>query len=190
MAEEYADAHPEGRNVDGETPAATPETVTDGVTRHDDDVELERTIGLGGGLSIGIGTMIGAGIFVFPGLAASNAGLAATLSFAIGGLIALLVALPTAELATAMPRSGGGYYFVSRGLGTAPGAVVGLGLWLGLVFASAFYLVGLGHYAAAVLATVGVSIPFSPVVGVGLLFGRDHLRLDQRLRRGPTGRVR
>lgn len=101
-----------GENVAGETPAEEPDAVTDQTTVHDDDVELERTIGLVGGLAIGTGTMIGAGIFVFPGLAAANAGLAATLSFAIGGLVALLVALPTSELATTKPRSGG-YYFVS-----------------------------------------------------------------------------
>jgi amino acid transporter len=56
-------------------------------------------------------------------------------------------------------------------MGTAYGAVVGLGLWLGLVFASAFYLVGLGHYAAAVLAEVGLALPVSPVVPLGLFFG-------------------
>ncbi|AUV84221.1 amino acid transporter (plasmid) [Salinigranum rubrum] len=171
MAEQPVDVEPGGQNVAGEAPAAEPEAVTDDTTVHDDDVELERTIGLVGGLAIGIGTMIGAGIFVFPGLAANNAGLAATVSFAIGGLIALLVALPTSELATAMPRSGGGYYFISRGMGTAYGAIVGLGLWLGLMFASAFYLVGLGHYASAVFAELGVGLPFSPVIGIGLLFG-------------------
>jgi amino acid transporter len=171
MTDRSVDVEPAGRNVAGETPAAEPEAVTGDTTVHDDEVELERTIGLGGGLAIGIGTMIGAGIFVFPGLAADNAGLAATGSFAIGGLVALLVALPTSELATAMPRSGGGYYFISRGMGTAYGAVVGLGLWLGLMFASAFYLVGLGHYASAVLTELGVGLPFSPVIGVGLLFG-------------------
>jgi amino acid transporter len=171
MDERPVDVATAGENVAGETPAAEPAAVTDDATVHDDDVELERTIGLGGGLSIGIGTMIGAGIFVFPGLAADNAGLAATLSFAIGGLIALLVALPTSELATAMPRSGGGYYFISRGMGTGYGAIVGLGLWLGLVFASAFYLVGLGHYANAVLSELGVALSFDPVVVTGLLFG-------------------
>jgi amino acid transporter len=171
MAEQPVDVEPTGKNVAGEAPAAEPEAVTDDTTVHDDEVELERTIGLVGGLAIGIGTMIGAGIFVFPGLAASNAGLAATLSFAIGGMIALLVALPTSELATAMPRSGGGYYFISRGMGTAYGAIVGLGLWLGLMFASAFYLVGLGHYASAVFAELGIDLPFSPVIGIGLLFG-------------------
>ena len=171
MGEQSVDVEPAGQNLAGEAPASEPEGVTDETTVHDDDVELERTIGLVGGLAIGIGTMIGAGIFVFPGLAASNAGLAATLSFAIGGVIALLVALPTSELATAMPRSGGGYYFISRGMGTAYGSIVGLGLWLGLMFASAFYLVGLGHYASAVFAELGVGLPFSPVIGIGLLFG-------------------
>lgn len=72
--------------------------------------DLERTVGLFGAVTVGVGTMIGAGIFVFPGLAAGRAGPAAAVSFALGAVIALLVALPTAELATAMPKSGGGYY--------------------------------------------------------------------------------
>ena len=106
--------------------------------RSGDEGELDRTIGLAGAVTIGTGTMIGAGIFVFPGLAAGRAGPAAAVSFAIGAVIALLVALPTSELATAMPKSGGGYYFISRGLGTLPGAIVGIGLTFGLMFASAF----------------------------------------------------
>ncbi|MEF8775800.1 MAG: APC family permease [Haloarculaceae archaeon] len=160
-----------GENVEGEQPASEPTVITEDVTVHEESVELERTIGLVGGLAIGIGTMIGAGIFVFPGLAAGDAGPAAALSFAIGGGIAMLVALPASELATAMPRSGGGYFFISRSLGSAAGAVVGLGLWLGLVFAAAFYLVGLGSYAAAVLAEVGIQPGFNPVIPVGVAFG-------------------
>jgi amino acid transporter len=171
MGDRPAEVSSTGQNVAGEIPAEEPDAVTDEATVQDDDVELERTIGLTGGLAIGIGTMIGAGIFVFPGLAAENAGLAATLSFAIGGVIALLVALPTSELATAMPRSGGGYFFISRAMGTAYGAIVGLGLWLGLVFASAFYLVGLGHYATAVLDEVGVALSVNPVIAIGVVFG-------------------
>lgn len=136
------------------------------ITEHS---ELERTLGLAGGLAIGIGTMIGAGIFVFPGLAGSEVGTAATASFAVGGVVALLVALPTSELATAMPKSGGGYYFISRGLGTLAGTIVGLSLWLGLVFATAFYLVGLGYYALDALAEVGISISISSGVLVSVL---------------------
>lgn len=128
--------------------------------------ELERSLGLGAALSIGMGTMVGAGIFVFPGMAAGQAGPAATLSFALGALIALLVALPASELATAMPESGGGYYFVSRGLGAGWGAVVGLGQWAGLVFASAFYLVGAGHYLAEAGRALGWASPLpGPWIG-------------------------
>jgi len=170
VTNEDAAARGTGANVDGEMPEAEPEAVTAEATIHDGDTELERTIGLVGGLAIGIGTMIGAGIFVFPGIAAGDAGPAAALSFVIGGVIALLVALPASELATAMPRSGGGYYFVSRSMGTGYGAIVGLGLWLGLVFASAFYLVGLGNYATAVLGEVGIGLSINPVVPLGIFF--------------------
>ena len=119
---------------------------------------LERSLGLKEALAIGVGTMVGAGIFVFPGLAAGRAGPASMLSFAVGAGIALLVALPTAELATAMPESGGVYHFVSRGLGPAAGTLVGLGQWSGLMFAAAFYLVGFGYYLSDTLAEVGLSV--------------------------------
>ncbi|GGJ01343.1 hypothetical protein GCM10008995_09010 [Halobellus salinus] len=130
-----------GENRAGEAPTTVaPPTATEETTTTDAGSELERTIGLSGGITIGVGTMIGAGIFVFPGLAAGRAGPAAAGSFALGAVIALLVALPASELATAMPKSGGGYYFISRGLGALPGAIVGISIWLGLVFATAFYL--------------------------------------------------
>ena len=164
---------PSGANLEGETPVVEDVVETDEATITD-DAELERTLGLAGGLAIGIGTMIGAGIFVFPGLAGAEVGTAATASFAIGGFIALLVALPTSELATAMPKSGGGYYFISRGLGTLAGTVVGLSLWLGLVFATAFYLVGLGYYALDALAEIGIVVGASSgviVSALAVLFG-------------------
>ena len=138
--------------------ASSPET---------DQNELERTLGLLPALAIGTGTMVGAGIFVFPGLAAGKAGPAAMLSFAIGAVIALLVALPTSELATAMPESGGGYFFVSRALGTLFGCMVGIGQWLGLVFASAFYLMGFGHYLSDLFVELGLELPLS-IVGLAL----------------------
>ncbi|MXV63043.1 amino acid permease [Natronorubrum sp. JWXQ-INN-674] len=160
----------DGANIEGESPQAEPTLETDEATITD-DAELERTLGLSGGLAIGIGTMIGAGIFVFPGLAAGRAGPAAAASFAIGAVVALLVALPASELATAMPKSGGGYYFISRGLGTLAGAVVGLSLWFGLVFATAFYLVGFGYYAVDTLAELGIAVGEGLVIPIALLFG-------------------
>ncbi|SER13613.1 APC family permease [Natrinema salaciae] len=166
-----------GTNIEDESPQVEATIETDEATITD-DAELERTLGLTGGLAIGIGTMIGAGIFVFPGLAAGRAGPAAAASFAIGAIVALLVALPTAELATAMPKSGGGYYFISRGLGALAGAVVGLSLWFGLVFATAFYLVGFGYYAVDTLAEVGVAVGEGLVIPLALLFGAGFTALN------------
>lgn len=159
-----------GQNADDESPFVERTVETDEAT-FTEDAELERTLGLVGGLAIGVGTMIGAGIFVFPGLAAGQAGPAAAASFAIGAVVALLVALPASELATAMPRSGGAYYFISRGLGTLAGTVVGLSLWFGLVFATAFYLVGFGYYAVDTLAELGVAAGDGLVVPLAVAFG-------------------
>ena len=161
-----------GENRAGESPVVDElETTEEEVTVTEEGTELERTIGLVGGLAIGVGTMIGAGIFVFPGIAAGQAGPAAAGSYAIGMVIALLVALPASELATAMPKSGGGYYFVSRSLGALAGTIVGVSLWLSLVFASSFYLVGFGSYAAEVLGRVGITLGIDPTVALALVFG-------------------
>lgn len=124
---------------------------------------LERTLSLGAALSIGVGTMVGAGIFVFPGIAAGYAGPAAIVSFAIGGLIALMVAVSTAELATAMPESGGAYFYVSRVYGALAGFIIGIGQWVGLVFASSFYLSGFGQYAVDLIHRLGFQMG-DPVV--------------------------
>lgn len=113
--------------------------------------KLKRTMGVIPATSIGLGAMLGAGIFVFPGIAGGYTGMGATLSFLIGGLIALFVSICTAELATAMPQSGGGYFFISRTFGGFWGTLVGIAQWIGLIFASAFYLVSFGEYAISFL---------------------------------------
>jgi amino acid transporter/nucleotide-binding universal stress UspA family protein len=90
--------------------------------------------------------MIGAGIFVLPGPGTAMAGPAIAISFFIGGLVAMLTALTASELGTAMPKAGGGYFFVNKALGPIFGSVVGWGNWMGLAFASAFYAIGFGSY--------------------------------------------
>lgn len=112
--------------------------------------------------------MVGAGgIFVFPGIASGQAGPAAMLAFLIAGSIALVVALCTAELATAMPASGGGYYFVSRTFGPFWGMLIGISQWMGLVFASAFYLYAFATYLIDLLNEIGYQ-PGDPVILIGL----------------------
>ena len=120
------------------------------------DEELAKDLGLLSALTIGVGTMIGAGIFVLPGVAASTAGPIVVVSFLVGGAIALVNAFSVSELGTAMPKAGGGYYYVNRALGPLFGSIAGLGDWVGLAFASAFYSIGFGQYLATLVPIPGV----------------------------------
>jgi amino acid transporter/nucleotide-binding universal stress UspA family protein len=96
--------------------------------------------------------MIGAGIFLLAGVALELTGPAAILSYVFAGIVCAMTAASTAELATGMPESGGDYYFVSRSLGPMFGAISGVGIWLSLTFAIAFYLVGMGEYVVQIFA--------------------------------------
>jgi len=120
------------------------------------DEELAKDLGLVSAMTIGIGTMIGAGIFVLPGVAAQEAGPVVVLSFIVGGVIAMVNALSISELGTAMPKAGGGYYYVNRALGPMFGSIAGLGDWMGLAFASAFYSIGFGQYLSTLAPIPGV----------------------------------
>ncbi len=64
---------------------------------------------------IGIGGMIGAGIFVLTGIAAGVAGPALVLVFILNGIVALFTAMAYAELGSAFPEAGGGYLIKRRG---------------------------------------------------------------------------
>jgi len=113
--------------------------------------DLRRELGFWDALTIGAGTMIGAGIFLLAGVALELTGPAAIFAYLIAGIICIITASSAAELATGMPTSGGDYFFVSRSLGPAFGAISGVGIWLSLTFAIAFYLFGLGEYLSQFL---------------------------------------
>ena len=108
--------------------------------------ELARNLGFLEALTMGGGIIIGAGIFILPGIAAEGAGPASSVSFAIPGMVALLAAISLSELAAGMPVAGGSYHYVNRSLGSFFGSIVGWGMWTGLMFASAFYMIGFGQY--------------------------------------------
>ncbi len=97
-------------------------------------------------------------VFLLPGIAAARAGPAVVLAFALSALLVVPAMLSKAELATAMPRAGGTYYFLDRSLGPIVGTVGGLGTWLVLVLKSAFALIGMGAYLALV-----VQLPIKPI---------------------------
>jgi amino acid transporter/nucleotide-binding universal stress UspA family protein len=128
--------------------------------------DLERDLGLYATITISIGAMVGSGIFVLPGLAATYAGPAVILAYPLAGLVVLPAALAKAEMATAMPESGGTYLFIDRAMGPLPGTIAGLGAWFTLLFKSAFALVGLGAY----LLLFAPFLPTTPVaIGLGVV---------------------
>lgn len=122
------------------------------------DQELARDLGFLEAYTIGVGTMIGAGIFVLPGIVAESAGPAGMVSFVIAGLVSLLTALSLSELATGMPKAGGSYYYVNRALGSFFGSIVGWSMWAGLMFATAFYMLGFGQYLTYFYGNISVAI--------------------------------
>ena len=103
---------------------------------------LERDLGLPAVLAISMGAMIGSGIFILPALAYGVVGPAVVLVYVLAGLLVLPAALSQSELATAMPKAGGAYLYIERGMGPLLGTVAGLGTWFSLTFKSALALVG------------------------------------------------
>lgn len=110
------------------------------------EVSFARNLGLFDATMIGIGAMIGAGIFVLTGIASGEAGPAALLAFALNGLVTLLTALAYAELASVYPKSGGGYSYISKAFPCPAGFVSGWMLWFCYIVACSFYALGFGSY--------------------------------------------
>src|SRR6056297_3626822 len=108
--------------------------------------------------AISTGAMFSSGFFLLPGIAAAEAGPSAILAYLVAGLLIMPSMLSMAELSTAMPKSGGTYYFLDRSLGPLAGTVGGLGTWLALVFKSAFALIGMGAYL-----TIFFDVPIQPL---------------------------
>lgn len=109
-------------------------------------VTFARNLGLFDATMIGVGAMIGAGIFVLTGLAAGVAGPAAILAFALNGVVTLFTAFSYAELASAIPEAGGGYSYIKRAFPSWVGFLSGWMLWFAYTVACALYALGFGSY--------------------------------------------
>jgi APA family basic amino acid/polyamine antiporter len=115
---------------------------------------LKKQLGLADVFSIASGAMISSGLFILPAIAYSKAGPAVILSYLIASLIILPSVLSKAELATAMPRAGGTYFFVERSFGSLFGLFTGFAGWFSLALKSAFAIVGMAVMIEVVLQMV------------------------------------
>jgi APA family basic amino acid/polyamine antiporter/amino acid efflux transporter len=109
-------------------------------------MELTRTLGIRASTSIGIGAMVGAGIFVLSGVAAGKAGPAVIVAFVLAAILEILLGLCYAELSSRYPRAGGSYEFVRETMGPLLGTVIGWAYWGAWLAASSFVAQGFGHY--------------------------------------------
>jgi amino acid transporter len=111
-------------------------------------------IGLVAAVSIGIGGMVGAGIFSILGVVAHAAGNAMWLAFAIGGIVALLSTYSYAKLGATFPSAGGATHFLVKSFGD--GVLAGglnLFMWAGYIISLALYATAFGGYAATFVTT-------------------------------------
>jgi len=100
---------------------------------------------------IAIGAMISYGLFILPGQAFKYAGPAVVISYILATVMVLPAVLSKAELATAMPKSGGSYFFIERSMGALPGTLAGLAGWFSIALKSAFAMVGIGAFVHILL---------------------------------------
>lgn len=124
--------------------------------------------------AIATGTTLSAGFFLLPGLAFAEAGPAMILSYLIATLALIPAMFSIAELATAMPRAGGTYYFLDRSMGPLMGTIGGLGTWLALILKTCFALIGMGAYVRLFwpeLSIIPIATAFALLFGLINLFG-------------------
>jgi basic amino acid/polyamine antiporter, APA family len=130
---------------------------------------LRRTLGPLHLVLLGIGCILGAGIYVLPGTAAANfAGPAVMISFVLAGTACALTALCYAELASTMPVSGSSYSYCYAALGEVFAWGLGWILMLEYTLASSTLAVGFSSYLVSLLRDFGVAVPpylATPLVG-------------------------
>jgi amino acid transporter/nucleotide-binding universal stress UspA family protein len=123
------------------------------------EVRLAREMKLMDVTLIGVGAMIGAGIFVLTGIAAGVAGPALILVFILNGIVALLTAMSYAELGSCFHDAGGGYLWVKEGLPKWNGFISGWMSWFAHAVACSLYAIGFGAYFEYLFNELGLSMP-------------------------------
>lgn len=111
---------------------------------------------------VGIGAMIGAGIFVLTGLAAEIAGPAALLVFALNGGVTTFTALSYAELASAIPKNGGGYAYIRETFSAPIAFVMGWTRWFTYMVAGALYALGFSSNFVEFVHLYWAGLPAGP----------------------------
>jgi len=117
--------------------------------------------------AVGLGAIIGAGIFVLSGTAIALAGADALVAFVIVGIVAIILALEMGELSSIMPDvKGAAYSYTFKAFGSRLGFITGIFIYLALAISISVVALGFGAYLSSILGiSVGTySIPFAIVL--------------------------
>jgi APA family basic amino acid/polyamine antiporter len=135
-----------------------------------DTHRLTKTLGPVSITAMGIGAIIGAGIFVLTGTAAARyAGPAIMLSFVLGGIVCGFVGLCYAELAAMLPVSGSSYTYTYVTLGEVFAWMIGWDLILEYAMGAATVAVGWSGYMVSILRDIGIVLPPSLTAAPGTI---------------------
>src|ERR671911_2172941 len=130
------------------------------VQRETETSELKRSLGPWNLVFLGIGCIIGAGIFVRTGNAAAlHAGPAVLIGYAIAGIVCAFAGLCYAELASTLPVSGSAYTYSYTTIGEFAAWIMGALLLLEYGLAASVVAVGWSGYVVSLLADMGLVIP-------------------------------
>jgi basic amino acid/polyamine antiporter, APA family len=140
---------------------------------------LRRVLGPLNLVTLGIGAIIGAGIFVITGQAAAQfAGPAIVISFVLAGIACGFAGLCYAEFASLIPIAGSAYTYSYATLGELVAWIIGWDLILEYAFGAATVAVGWSGHLRAFLHDIGVSIPKAPASDFTLFGKALHLNYD------------
>lgn len=136
-----------------------------------------KTVSFGGALAVGLGGIIGAGIFVLSGTMISLSGTGALAAFVLTGFVAVILALEMGELVSSMPNSSGASYsFVYNAFGSELGFITGVSLYLSFAASVSAIALGFGTYLASML---GMSTAvFSHIFAIILIIALVGINLE------------
>src|ERR1700731_1162185 len=123
-------------------------------------LQLKRTLSAASLVGLGIGAIIGAGIFVLTGhAAAANAGPAITLSFVLGAFACAFAGLCYAEMASTVPIAGSAYTYAYATLGEFIAWIIGWDLILEYALGAVTVAIGWSGYVVSFLKNLGIVVP-------------------------------
>src|SRR5918911_3433639 len=132
--------------------------------------KLKRSIGLWMATALVVGNMIGSGVFLLPASLAAEAGPVSMLGWAFTGAGAILLALVFANLARALPRTGGPYAYAKRAFGDFIGFQTAWGYWIAVWAGNAAIAVAFVGYFAVFWGDLGTNELLAAVVGIAVIW--------------------